>query len=187
MNPHGNPTPLAQARRRDSIDKRRRVLTAIEHLERDGEPITHTAVARTAGVSAWLTYAEGVREYIHAAQARQNARPTTGQPPGPLSPAALRTDLELARQEITTLREERDRLRTAMSHHLGQQLDSVSSQDLTTRVDELTQHNHQLADQLQQVTGENTALHARVTELEDDLAAARTSLRRMIRDENLNP
>ncbi|MFJ8028709.1 hypothetical protein [Streptomyces sp. NPDC096311] len=80
----------------------------------------------------------------------------------------------------------RDRLRTAMSHHLGQQLDAVSSQDLTTRVDELTQHNHQLADQIQP-TGENTALHARVTELEDDLAAARTSLHLMIRDENLNP
>ncbi|MFI7246355.1 hypothetical protein [Streptomyces qinglanensis] len=43
-----------------------------------------------------------------------------------------------------------------------------------------------LADQLQQTTSENTALHARITELEDDLAAARTSLRRMIRDENLH-
>ncbi|MFD9051765.1 hypothetical protein [Streptomyces zaomyceticus] len=185
MNPHGNPTPLAQARRRDSIDKRLRVLTALEHLERDGNPITHTAVARTAGVSTWLTYAEGVREHIHAAQARQNAQPT-GHRPSPLGPATLRTDLELARQEITTLREERDRLRTALSHHLGQQLDAASSQNLATRVDELTQHNHRLADQLQQATSENTALHARITELEDDLAAARTSLRRMIRDENLN-
>ncbi|MFD7408836.1 hypothetical protein ACFV7R_40770 [Streptomyces sp. NPDC059866] len=37
MNPNGNPTPLAQARRCDSIDKRLRVLTAIERLERDGE------------------------------------------------------------------------------------------------------------------------------------------------------
>ncbi|MCH0543143.1 hypothetical protein I3F58_27040 [Streptomyces sp. MUM 203J] len=170
MNPHGNPTPLAQARRRDSIDKRLRVLTALEHLERDGNPITHTAVARTAGVSTWLTYAEGVREHIHAAQARQNAQPT-GHRPSPLGPATLRTDLELARQEITTLREERD---------------AASSQNLATRVDELTQHNHRLADQLQQATSENTALYARITELEDDLAAARISLRRMIRDENLN-
>ncbi|WP_329309635.1 hypothetical protein [Streptomyces sp. NBC_01262] len=44
----------------------------------------------------------------------------------------------------------------------------------------------QLTDQLQQATTENIALHAHVTALEDDLAAARTSLRRMIRDENLN-
>ncbi|KOU76292.1 hypothetical protein ADK57_05075 [Streptomyces sp. MMG1533] len=161
-------------------------MTAIQSLERDGNSITHTAVARTAGVSTWLTYAEGVREHIRAAQARQNARPTTGHPHSPLSSAALRTDLELARQEVTTLREERDRLRTAMSHHLGQQLDAISGQNLTTRVEELTQHNHQLADQLQQATTENTALHARVTELEDDLAAARTSLRRMIREENLD-
>ncbi|WP_331742893.1 DUF6262 family protein (plasmid) [Streptomyces sp. NBC_01136] len=187
MNRQGNPTPLVQARHRDSINKRRRVLTAIECLEHDGTPITHTAIARTAGVSTWLTYAEGVREHIHAAQARQNAQPPTGHRPASLSPATLRTDLELARQEITTLREERDRLRTALSRHLGQQLDALSSQDLTTRIDELTQHNHQLADQLQQATTENTTLSTRVAQLEDDLAAARTSLRRMIRDENHNP
>lgn len=186
MNPNGNPTPLAQARRRDSIDKRLRVLTAIERLERDGEPITHTAVARTAGVSTWLTYAEGVREHIHSARVRQNTQPATGHPPGSLSPASLRTDLELARQEITTLRDERDRLRIALSRHLGQQLDAISSQDLTARVDELTRYNHQLADQLQQATADNAVLHTRVAQLEDDLAAARTSLRRMIRDENLN-
>ncbi|MFB6986097.1 hypothetical protein [Streptomyces sp. NPDC056304] len=187
MNPNGNPTPLAQARRRDSIDKRRRVLTAIERLERDGNPITHTAVARIAGVSTWLTYAEGVREHIHAARGRQKARPATGDLSGPPTPASLRTDLELARQEITTLREERDRLRNALSHHLGQQLDVVSTQNLTTRVDELTQHNHHLADRLQQATAEKTTLHTRVAQLEDDLAAARTSLRRMIRHENRSP
>ncbi|MFJ9683778.1 hypothetical protein ACIRP2_38055 [Streptomyces sp. NPDC101194] len=72
MTPHGNPAPLAQARRRDSIDKRRRVLTAIERLEHDGTPITHTAVARTAGVSTWLTYAEGLREHVRAAQTRRD-------------------------------------------------------------------------------------------------------------------
>jgi len=35
-----------------------------------------------------------------------------------------------------------------------------------------------------QATAENTGLHQRVTELEDDLATARTSLRRMIREKN---
>jgi hypothetical protein len=35
-----------------------------------------------------------------------------------------------------------------------------------------------------QATTENTGLRQRVTALEDDLAAARTSLRRMMREQN---
>ncbi|CNF59458.1 Uncharacterised protein [Mycobacterium tuberculosis] len=45
--------------------------------------------------------------------------------------------------------------------------------------------NGYLADQHRQVTTEYQTLLNRVTELEDDLTAARTSLRRMIRDGNL--
>ncbi|MFE9952960.1 hypothetical protein ACFYRJ_36615 [Streptomyces sp. NPDC005531] len=96
----------------------------------------------------------------------------------------LCAELENARQEIRSLRQERDRLRDAMRHQLGQQLDSLITPDLANRVDELTHHNHQLADQLQRATDENTALHARANSLEQDLAAARTGLRRMIRSEN---
>jgi hypothetical protein len=68
-------------------------------------------------------------------------------------------------------------------HQLGRQLDALSHQDLTARIDELTAHNHRLADQLAQATATNSDPQARATALEDDLAAARTSLRRMIHHE----
>lgn len=71
MNPRGNPHTLAQARRRTSFDKRQRALTALAALERQGEKITHAAVARTAGVSTWLTYTDCIREHIEAAQQRR--------------------------------------------------------------------------------------------------------------------
>ncbi|WP_202460108.1 DUF6262 family protein [Streptomyces sp. SID1328] len=185
MNPRGNPHTLAQARRRTSLDKRQRALTALTTLEQQGKKITHTAVARTAGVSTWLTYAEGIREHIEAAQQRQH--PTTPSPAHTRSTTAtLRTELELARQEIRTLREDRDRMRQAIQHQLGQQLDALDTGHLTERVDELTRNNQRLEDSLQQVTDDNHRLHARVGTLETDLAAARTSLRRMIREENTN-
>ncbi|WP_234365729.1 hypothetical protein [Streptomyces sp. RTd22] len=76
MNPRGNAHTLVQARRRDSLDKRQRVLTALTTLEQQGKKITHTAVARTAGVSTWLTYTEGIREHIDAAQQRQQPKTT---------------------------------------------------------------------------------------------------------------
>ena len=67
---------------------------------------------------------------------------------------------------------------------LGTRLDNLAKADLTARVDELTQAITELAATLADSDTENKALHARIIELEDDLAAARTSLRRMIRAEN---
>ncbi|MFE4330776.1 hypothetical protein ACFRQM_15405 [Streptomyces sp. NPDC056831] len=55
---------------------------------------------------------------------------------------------------------------------------------MTTRADELTHHNHRLADQLQRVASENAALNNSLTSLHNDLATGSTSLRRTIRAEN---
>ncbi|MEV4451447.1 DUF6262 family protein [Streptomyces mirabilis] len=185
MNPRGNPHTLAQARCHASLDKRQRALTALTTLEQQGKKITHAAVARTAGVSTWLTYTEGIREHIEAAQQRQH--PTIPPPAQTRSTTAtLRTELELARQEIRSLRQDRERMRQVIQHQLGQQLDALDTRHLTERVDELTRTNQRLEDSLQQATDDNHQLHARVTTLETDLAAARTSLRRMIREENTN-
>jgi chromosome segregation ATPase len=181
----GQPHVLHEARRRDSLAKRQRVLAAVAEMEQSGQPVTFAGTARQARVSTWLVYADGVREHIQAAIKRQAARPAAGHRAG-LTPSAasLRTDLELARHEITALRAERDKLRDAIRRQLGQQLDTLTTRDLATRIDELTRHNQQLADQASRAASSNQALQARVAELETDLAAARTSLRRMIRDEN---
>lgn len=186
MNRSGNPATLAQARHSASLDKRQRTLTALAALEHDGTKITFTAVARAASVSTWLTYSPGIREHIEAARRRQHIPAAPGQAGEPsTSSAALRMELDLARQEIRQLRTDRDRLSTAVRHQLGQQLDTLAAGDLTARVDDLTESNQQLTDQLRQATAENTALKERLTAAEADLTAARTSLRRMIRTENM--
>ena len=56
---------------------------------------------------------------------------------------------------------------------------------LLARLDELTRHNSEVLADAARQGSENHVLQARVVELEDDLAAARTSLRRMIRTGNL--
>jgi hypothetical protein len=55
---------------------------------------------------------------------------------------------------------------------------------LVDRIDELTRDNQRLNDLNRQLTTDNQQLAQQVTNLEDDLGAARTSLRRMIRDTN---
>lgn len=180
---------LRAARRRDSLTKRQRVQQVLAELERLGEPISFASVARHAQVSTWLVYASGVREHIDAARARQTARPGVEQHAarrGGLVPSAasLRTDLELARHELTTLRTERDQLRHAMRRQLGRDLDALGTAELSARVGELTRHNQQLTEHNHTLNSDNAVLDTRVTELETDLGAARTSLRRMIREQN---
>ncbi|MEU5200411.1 hypothetical protein AB0G86_41285 [Streptomyces scabiei] len=60
---------LRDDRQKDSRTKRARVLSVVDQLIADEEPVTFTGVAR---VSHWLVYADGVREHIEAARQRQS-------------------------------------------------------------------------------------------------------------------
>lgn len=176
---------LKAARQRDSADKRGRVLKAVQDMLRDNRRITFATVAREAGVSSWLVYAPGLRERIDQARARQAAQGHQDQRSGrKVSAASEQTDLLLARQEIKRLRTENGQLRQQARVHLGQQVEQLGNHDLVDRVNELTEENLRLSAAERQATTENKGLRQQVTELEDDLAAARTSLRRMIRNEN---
>jgi hypothetical protein len=176
---------MIAARRRDSHERRSRVTHAIEAMLANGTPITFTAVARQARVSTWLVHADGVREAIEQARDRQRSEPVTPPSPGrAASQASLHTDLALAREEIKRLRAQVEQLRGKLRLSLGTQLDNLTKNDLVARVDELVDHNIRLLAETDQLRGSNDLLTARIAELEDDLAAARTSLRRMIRAEN---
>jgi hypothetical protein len=73
---------------------------------RRGNSVTFTAVARAAGVSTWLVYADGVREHIERAITRRRAVHRPGsQRKQPTH--RLRT----GRAQIRQLRAERDELR----------------------------------------------------------------------------
>lgn len=176
---------MIEARRRDGAAKRARVLAVVEQMAACGTPITFAEVARTAGVSTWLVYAPGVRQAIEAARTRQpdHADPAVQRRSKP-DPAAA-TDLALARAEIARLRAERDDQRRQLSLALGARMDDLAKSDLVARVDELTRDNNQLLAALGEQRSAVSALEARIVGLEDELAAARTSLRRMIRAENL--
>ncbi|MEV3896082.1 DUF6262 family protein [Streptomyces anulatus] len=176
---------LADSRRRDSREKRAKVLAVVDAMAARGDAVTFTAVAKVAGVSNWLVYAEGVREHIEAARTRQAAQPRRDAQAGLSSSAAsLATDLELSKQQVTALRTERDQLKAALQRQLGQQLDQAGSAGLIERVDELTRQHAELTVERDTLRREKAELEERLAETEEDLAAARSSLRRMIRAEN---
>jgi hypothetical protein len=181
---------LRAARTQDSHDKRRRALTAIHTLEAADTPITAAAVARAAGVSTWLLYTDGVREHLDAARRRQaqtSSGPSRAVAPAdqaPLTPASLRTDLALARAEISRLRAEHDKLRHRLRLQLGAEIDGPDRAELITRVADLESLTRQLLTERDARTAEADLAQRRIRELEDDLTAARESLRRVIKDHN---
>jgi len=140
---------LKAARAKDSQRKRQRTLAALQTLETTGAPITFTAVAKAAGVSTWLVYADGIREHIDAARHRQsNHHRRTDTPTAssthPATLASLRADLAIAREQIKTLRTERDKLQQRLRLQLGAELEAPDRAHLTARVVDLDTINRQL-------------------------------------------
>jgi len=181
---------MLTARAKDSHDKRQRTLAAIQALEAAGTPVTATAVATTAGVSTWLVYADGVREHVEAARRRQAGHGDTPRPAAapargePVTHASLRTDLAVARDEIRRLRAERDKLRARLRLQLGAEIEGPGRAELITRVTTLEASCRQLAAERDARAAEASHAQRRIRELEDELTAARESLRRVIRQAN---
>ena len=177
----GKPAPrtpaqvLLESRQKESREKRAAVARELGAMLADGDPITFVRVARRAKVSTWLVYSPGTREQVQEAITKQRQpNQTTSQPAGIES---LRTDLALARQEISVLRREREDLRASLRQALGRQLNNFSTAPLVDRL-------NRLAGELAEARASNTELNLQITALQDDLTAARTSLRRMIREQN---
>ncbi|MGJ6127213.1 DUF6262 family protein [Mycolicibacterium sp. Y3] len=174
---------LREARRSASTRKRAAVFRTVDAMRRDGTEITYAAVARAAGVSQWLVYAEGVREYIAEARDTQMTQQShSARRSDTASQASLRTDLELARQDNKALRAEISRLKTIVHDRLGQRLDAESNESLRRRIDELVDANASLHSENTQLANELTSTRDQLAIADDDLAAARTSLRRMIKN-----
>ena len=190
MTAPGRAQAMLAARARASQDKRQRAMDAVQALEAAGIPVTATAVAAAAQVSVWLTYADGVRDHVEAAQRRQ-AEHQPG--PGPVAPprcgppatqSSLRTDLAIARNEIRRLRTEHDKLRSRLRLQLGAEIEGPDRAKLIARVADLEAATRQLAAERDARAAEASHAQRQVRELQDDLTAARESLRRAIRQAN---
>lgn len=176
---------LRAARAKDSQDKRARVLAAIEALETAGAPITAAAIASTAAVSTWLVYADGLRDHLDAARQRQADRPpSTAENPAPVTPDSVHTDLAIATAEIRRLRADNDKLRNRLRLQLGAEIEGPERAQLIERVATLDDVNRQLLTERDARAAELGLANRRIRELEDDLTAARDSLRQLIKDQN---
>ncbi|MDX3634466.1 DUF6262 family protein [Streptomyces europaeiscabiei] len=176
---------LSAARAQDSEAKTARSLDVVRDLLGSGQRVTFAGVAREASVSTWFVYNQAqVRDAVQAAmdEQRKHGRHTS-QVSGAqrVNPAGLHTELALAREEIKDLKKERDRLRGRVRLSLGVELDDVDRSKLVERLEQLEREKVELQHELANTRDRLISLEGRLQESEDDLTAARASLRRAMR------
>jgi hypothetical protein len=159
--------PLLAARRGDSDRRRRKVIDALDRLRTNGDEITVSAVARTAGVDRSFLYRHhDLRSQILTLAAEPEPHPaSTG-----ISRRSLLADLANLRAHNERLRHQNAKLTERLSEILGEQVFHDAG---LTRTDETSTLQKRVAELEQQLLDRRQDLQDR----DDELAAARAANR----------
>lgn len=187
-----NSAALRRARRQDSRDKRQRAADVLDAMENNGDPVTFPAVARRAGVSVSLLYADAaLATRIATARDRQRQAGTERARRLPvrslITEQSLRAELANAKERNRRLTEEVTILRERLGRQLGAAADIARGRTLSPLLDEVEQRaaeleadNHRQCQRIAQLEAENR-------ELTETLEAARAMNRELMGEINRTP
>lgn len=184
-----NSEALRRSRRKDSRDKRQRAADAIEAMEKSGEPITFPAVARRAGVSVSLLYADtDISSRIATARDRQRqagAERAWKLPSRSLvTEQSLRSELTNAKERARRLAQEVNVLQERLGRHLGAGADAARGQAVGPLLDQLEQRAAELEADNHRQRQRIAHLEAETRELTETLDAARAMNRELMSELN---
>jgi chromosome segregation ATPase len=177
-----NSAALIKARRRDGQTKRARADRTLQEMIESGEPVTFAALARRAGVSVSMLYANQVlaARVSEVRDRQRQAGPTRAWrlPARSLvTEQSLRTELANAKEQVRQLHVEVAVLRERIARSLGAEADLARGRAAASLLD-------QIEDRAAELESENATLRRRVVEVEaeasemaESLAAARTANR----------
>ncbi len=184
-----NSAALRRARRQASRDKHRRAAEAITAMERSSEPITFPAVARRAGVSVSLLYADAaLASRIATARDRQRQAGTERAWRLParslITEQSLRTELANTKERARRLTEEVALLRDRLARQLGATADADRDQALSPVLDQLERRASDLEAENHRQRLRIVQLEAEVRELNETLQSARAMNRELMGELN---
>jgi chromosome segregation ATPase len=162
-----NSHALKRARRQDSQAKRRKAAEILQAMIDAGEPVTFPAVARRAGVSVSLLYADSeLAGRLSKARSRQRDAGTDRAWRLParslVSEQSLHADLANAKDHIRRLNQELALLRDRLARQLGAEADTATGRALSPLLEQLEQRAADLE-------AGNARLRERIAELQDAL------------------
>ncbi|GLP83117.1 DUF6262 family protein [Mycobacterium antarcticum] len=161
--------PMTEGRRADSARRSQRVIKAITTSRTNGEEISVSAIARSAGVDRSFLYRHPeLLAQIHTAQ----VAPGAGDAGSQVSRESLKADLANAQQRIARLNAHNRQLERKLSEMLGEQAWKESGlgapadiDQLQLRITQLEQTNVELGGQLEERNSEIEAARAANREL----------------------
>jgi chromosome segregation ATPase len=184
-----NSAALSRARRHDSRTKRQRAADALSAMEQSGEPITFPAVARRAGVSVSLLYADpDLSSRIATARDRQRQAGTDRAWRLParslVTEQSLRAELANTKERARRLADEVTVLRQRLSRHLGAAGDAARGEAISPLLEQLEQRAAELESDNHRHRQRIAQLEAEARELAETLDAARAMNRELMTELN---
>jgi Family of unknown function (DUF6262) len=184
-----NSSALKRSRRQDSQTKRRKATQALQAMIDTGEPITFPAVARRAGVSVSLLYADKqLSARLSQARSRQRdaGQDRARQLPvrSLISEQSLRADLANAKDHIRRLHQELAVLRDRLAHQLGAQVDTATGWVTPPLLYELEQQRATLQAENTRLRERHVDLETRLRESNETIQATRAMNRELMAEIN---
>jgi flagellar biosynthesis chaperone FliJ len=169
-----NSRALKRARRQDSNTKRRQARDTLQAMIESGEPITFAAVARRAGVSVSLLYADSdlasrLTEARHRQQQAGRERAWRLPPRSLVTEQSLRVDLANAKDQVRRLSQEVTLLRDRLARDLGADADVTRGRAISPLLD-------QLEERAADLEADNAQLRHRLAEVEHALEESNETL-----------
>jgi len=184
-----NSAALRRARQRDSQAKRQRAADAVHAMEHSGEPISFPVVARRAGVSVSLLYAD--RELASRIATARDRQHQAGHDRAWRLPArslateqSVRAAMANANEQARQLAEEVAVLRARLARQLGAEADVARGRATGPLLDQLEQRASELEADNAQLRQRVAQLQAEAQELTDTLGAARSMNRELMNELN---
>lgn len=177
-----NSPALTRARRRDGRTKRARAEESLHQMLESGEPISFPALARRAGVSVSLLYADKALA-TRVAEARDRQRQAGSErawrlPPRSLvSEHSLRADLANAKEQVRQLHQEVGVLLARLARSLGADADIARGRATASVLDGLEDRAAELEIANGQLRRQVFELKAEVQDANDSLEGARAANR----------
>ncbi|MGH9187330.1 MAG: DUF6262 family protein [Acidimicrobiales bacterium] len=184
-----NSRALKRARRHDSNLKRRQARQTLQAMIDSGEPITFPAVARRAGVSVSLLYADGdlasrITDARHRQQQAGRQRAWRLPPRSLVTEQSLRVDLANAKDQLRRLTDEVTLLRDRLACELGADADVARGRTTSPLVEQLEERAADLEADNAQLRHRLVELERALEEANETVEAARAMNRELITELN---
>jgi flagellar biosynthesis chaperone FliJ len=176
---------LIAAKKKESKTKHAGVRKATARLIKGPELLTVSSVARAAGVSRWLIYnTPELKSEVTRAAAQQRAAWAQGHEQSGMTPKGAVTELLRLQERLATVTRQRDDYKRAVHTNLAEALAGRTPEQMASYIQEL---ENELTTERESAERARTAisiLEARAEDLNDQLRAAQSINRTMMKQRN---